>query len=413
MLSEMAIRNAKPGDKAKKLSDGGGLFLMVTPAGGRWWRLNYRFNGRQKTLSLGVYPHVSLREAREKREAAKKLLSQGTDPGAARKEAKAAAVASAAAEQLERENTFELAAERWYAHHGKKVVPATLQKSRMYLDVLKRKLAGIPISQLDRKILVDAVQVIQGQLSPHFARRAAGILKNVLDLALNEGRIAEHRAYELAKVLQPVKTTHRAALINPAELGALLRKIWGYQGEAYSVSYCLKILPYLALRSVEIRGARWSELDLDAGLWTIPATRHEHGGGMKMRVEHLVTLPGQVVGLFREMKQKQALLYGDCELCFPSPRSPLRPITGESLIVALKVIHGSKNISVHGFRASFSTLAREQGFNAEHIEKQLAHQLKDAVEAAYNRATYAEPRRRMMQAWADYLDELRTANAGS
>ena len=169
----------------------------------------------------------------------------------------------------------------------------------------------------------------------------------------------------------------------------------------------MRILPYLALRSEEIRGARWAEIDLENAVWTVPAKRNEHGGGMKMRIEHTVSLPHQVVSLFRELKDKQAMLLGECELCFPSPRAKSRQITSESLICALKVIHGTPDISVHGFRSSFSTLAREKGFNPDHVEKQLAHQLKDAVVAAYNKAEYLEPRRKMMQEWADYLDELR------
>jgi integrase len=188
-----------------------------------------------------------------------------------------------------------------------------------------------------------------------------------------------------------------------------LRKIHQYEGEGFSVSYCLKILPYLALRSEEIRGARWLEIDLDAAVWTIPAMRHEYGGGMKMRIEHIIPLPRQTIELFGELKKLQTMTLGDCERCFPSPRAKGRQITSESLLVALKVIHGNSDISVHGFRTTFSTLARERGFNPAHIEKQLSHKEGNGVIEAYDRSTYFEQRRRMMQEWADYLDELRAA----
>ena len=396
-LTDVFLRGVKATGKVQKHADGGGLYLFVSAGGGKLWRMDYRFAGKRKTLSFGAYPAISLKDARSRREEARELIARGIDPGEQKKQSKA------------ERYTFEAAGNRWYEHHAEVTVPATHKKSRMYLDALNKKIGGRALPELDRKTLVDAVQAIQGELSVHFAHRAAGVLKNVIEHAYNEGRATECHAYGLAKVLKPYKATNRAALINPAEFGALLRKIWTYEGGGFSVAYCLKILPYLALRSEEIRGARWTELDLDAALWTVPATRHEHGGGMKMRKEHAVPLPNQVVSLFRELREKQARLWGDCELCFPSPRTRSRHITSESLMCALKVLHGQPDITIHGFRTSFSTLAREKGFNPDHVEKQLAHQLKDAVVAAYNKAEYLEPRRRMMQSWADYLDGLRAA----
>jgi integrase len=394
-LTDTFLRGLKATGKVQKYSDGGGLYLHVSPTGGRLWRMGYRFGGKQKTLSFGAHPAVGLKAARQKREEAKEQLAKGIDPGEQKKQAKA------------ERYTFEAAGERWYEHHAEVTVPTTHKKSRMYLEALNKKIGRRALPELDRKTLVDAVQAIQGEVSVHFAHRAAGVLKNVIEHAYNEGRATECHAYGLAKALKPYKVTNRAALINPAEFGGLLRKIWNYKGEGFSVPYCLKILPYLALRSEEIRGARWSELDLETALWIVPATRHEHGGGMKMRIEHTVPLSRQVVNLFRELREKQAALLGDCELCFPSPRASSRQITSESLMCALKAIHGLPDISIHGFRSSFSTLAREKGFNPDHVEKQLAHQLKDSVEAAYNKAEYLEPRRKMMQEWADYLDHIR------
>ena len=397
--TDVYLRAIKPGNP-QKIGFGGRLYLHVastgSPAtGGMSWRMNYFFDGKDKTLTLGKYPAVGIKDARTRRDEAKEQLAKGIDPAVDKKLAKA------------ERYTFEAAGERWYEHHVEVTVPATHKKSRMFLDALNKKIGGRALPELDRKSLVDAVQAIQGGVSIHFAHRAAGVLKNVIEHAYNEGRATECHAYGLSKALRPYKVTNRAALINPAEFGELLRKIWNYRGAGFSVPYCLKILPYLALRSEEIRGARWSELDLDAALWIVPATRHEHGGGMKMRIEHTVPLPRQVVSLFRELREKQIELLGDCELCFPSPRAKSRHITSESLMCALKVIHGLPNITIHGFRSSFSTLAREKGFNPDHVEKQLAHQLKDSVEAAYNKAEYLEPRRKMMQEWANYLDSLR------
>ena len=393
------LRSVKPGNP-QKIGFGGRLYMHITSTGspttgGMSWRMNYVFDGKNKTLSLGKYPAVTIKDARSRRDEAKESLAKGIDPGEQKKQAKAT------------RDTFHAAGERWDEHHSERTVPATHKKSRMYLEALNRKIGERALPELDRKSLVEAIQAIQNEISIHFAHRAAGVLKNVIEHAYNEGRVAECHAYGLAKTLRPYKATNRAALINPAEFGDLLKKIWNYTGEGYSVAYCLKILPYLALRSQEIRGARWAELDLDAALWTVPATRHEDGGGMKMRIEHTVPLPWQVVSLFRELREKQRAFLGDCELCFPSPRAQSRHITSESLMCALKVIHGTPDITVHGFRTSFSTLAREKGFNPDHVEKQLAHQLKDSVEAAYNKAEYVEPRRRMMQEWADYLDSLK------
>ena len=395
------LRGIKPGNP-QKIGFGGRLYLDISATGspttgGMSWRMNYvsPTSGKQQTLTLGKYPTIGIAEARRLRDEAKGLLAKGKDPGEQKKEAKA------------ERYTFEAAGKRWYEHHATEIEPSTQKTVRMYLDALNKRVGGRALPELDRKTLVATVQAIQDDISIYFAHRAAGVLKNVLEHAYNEGRATECHAYELAKTLKAHKPKNRAALIKPSDFGELLRKIWSYGGEGYSVSYCLRILPYLALRSTEIRGARWSELDLDNAIWTVPAKRHEHGGGMKMRIEHTVPLAHQVVSLFRELKDKQAATLGECELCFPSPRAKSRQITSESLICALKVLHGNPDISVHGFRSSFSTLAREKGFNPDHVEKQLAHQLKDAVVAAYNRAEYLEPRRKMMQTWADYLDGLK------
>jgi integrase len=377
--------------------------LEVAPSGGKWWRLKYRFADKEKRLSLGTYPAVCLKDARSRRDEAKKVLARDIDPS---EQKKADKEASKAAEHNAR-LTLTVVGNQWFEQYCADTVPATQKKTRWYLDTLFEYFGNEHFAGLERKILVDAVKDIQDKISPHMAHRTAGVLNRICLYAWDCGYTDRNLADRLAKALKPQKVKHRAALIAPQEVGSLLRKIHQYSGEGFSVAYCLKILPDLALRSEEIRGARWVEIDLDAALWRIPAMRHEFGGGMKMRIEHQIPLARQVVELFKELKHLQSMITGDSDLCFPSPRSKGRHITSESLLVALKVIHGDSAISTHGFRTTFSTLARENGFNPAHIEKQLAHKEGNNVIEAYDRSTYFEQRRAEMQSWADYLDSLR------
>jgi integrase len=403
-LTDTGIKNAKPKEKPYKLFDGGGMYLEVAPSGGKLWRLKYRFNGKEKRIAFGVYPATGLREARQRREAARELLARGIDPSEQKKADREAAKAAERDVRL----TFAVIGDQWFEKHCADTVPTTQKKTRWYLDTLFEYIGNEPFAGLERKTLVDAVKDLQDRISPHMAHRAAGVLNRVCLYAWDCGYTDRNLADRISSALKPHKGKHRAALIAPQEVGNLLRKIHQYEGEGFSVSYCLKLLPYLALRSEEIRGARWVEMDLDAAVWTIPAMRHEHGGGMKMRIEHPIPLPRQTVELFRELKRLQAMTMGDCDLCFPSPRAKGRQITSESLLVALKVIHGNGNISVHGFRTTFSTLARERGFHPAHIEKQLSHKEGNGGIEAYDRSTYFEQRRVEMQAWADYLDSLKS-----
>ena len=218
-------------------------------------------------------------------------------------------------------------------------------------------------------------------------------------------------ADRIVTTLKPIPRKHRASITDPEKVGGLLRRIQGYGGAGLSVKYCLNILPYLPLRSEEIRLAKWEELNLDEAIWNVPGKRNTHGGGMKMRVGHTLPLSRQVVDLFRELKRLQDMS-GGCELCFPSVRSTTRPITAEGLLASLRDMGYSKEeMTIHGFRTMFSTLARENNFNPDHIEKQLAHKEPNAVVEAYDRSQYFEQRRVLMQAWADYLDGLREQTA--
>ncbi|MDR2161730.1 MAG: integrase arm-type DNA-binding domain-containing protein, partial [Desulfovibrio sp.] len=368
LLTDAKLRNLKANGKVQKHPDGNGLYAFVgkKSLGVSWW-MAYRFEGKPKTLTLGKYPMTSLAEARERCFEARRLLEQGIDPCERKKEAREAALSA----EREAAMTFAAIGNQWFEKHCADTVPATQKKTRWYLDTLFEYVGNEPFAGLERKALVDAVRDIQDKISPHMAHRTAGVLNRVCLFAWDCGYADRNLADRISSALKPQKVKHRAALIAPKEVGNLLQKIHQYSGEGFSVAYCLKILPYLALRSEEIRGARWTEIDLDTAVWTIPAMRHEYGGGMKMRIEHAIPLSRQVVELVKELKRLQSLTLGICDLCFPSPRAKGRHITSESLLVALKVIHGSSDISVHGFRTTFATLARERGFNPAHIEKQL------------------------------------------
>ncbi|MDR1685019.1 MAG: integrase arm-type DNA-binding domain-containing protein [Desulfovibrio sp.] len=407
-LTDAKLRNLKADGTVQKHSDGDGLYAYIgrRSLGVAWWQA-YRFNGKPKTLTLGKYPEIGLAEARKKSFEARQLLERGIDPGEQKKTERSAALAAERAAAM----TVSVVGNQWFEKHSAEIVPITQKKLRWYLDTIFKYIGEIPFIHLERKTLVDAVKDIQDKTSPHMAHRIAGVLNRVCLYAWDCGYTDRNLADRISNALKPQKAKHRAALITPAEVGMLLQKIYQYRGAGLSVSYCLKILPYLALRSEEIRGARWEEIDPDTAVWTIPAMRHEYGGGMKMRIAHTIPLSRQVVSLFKELKEFQRIVIGDCDLCFPSPRFNGRRITSESLMVALKVIHGSSDISVHGFRTTFSTLARERGFNAAHVEKQLAHRERDSVIEAYDRSTYFEQRRGDMQEWADYLDELRDGSA--
>jgi integrase len=404
MLTDAKLRVLKANGRIQKISDGNGLYAYLgTKSRGVSWQMAYRFGGKQKVFTIGRYPETGLAEARKKCFEARQLLEHGIDPGEQKKADKAALAEAECNASL----TFAAIGNQWFAKHCADTVPSTQEKTRWYLDTLFEYFGNIPFAGLERKTLVDAVKDIQDKVSPHMAHRAAGVLNRVCLYAWDCGYTDHNLVDRISSALKPQKVKHRAALIAPKEVGSLLQKINQYAGVGFSVAYCLKILPYLALRSEEIRGARWTELDLNAAVWTVPAMRHEYGGGMKMRIEHVIPLSRQAVELFKELKNLQTMTQGDCELCFPSPRAKGRHITSESLLVALKVIHGSNNISVHGFRTTFSTLARERGFNPAHIEKQLSHKEENGVIEAYDRSTYFEQRRIDMQKWADYLDELR------
>ena len=393
-LTDTTIRAAKPKEKRYKLADGEGLYIEVAPTGGKWWRIKYRFGGKEKRLSLGVYPAVGLKEARSRTAGIKDLLRRGIDPGEERKAAKAEMLA----QEIARGQTFEAVAREW---HSKRSCGWTPRSAKGVMQKLEGsifpELGPRPIAELGAPDFLAVVQKTEARGCFEMARRLAQLCGQVTRYARLAGIVQADAASGLTEALTPSPVRHHATITNPKEIGVLLRAIDDYPGEVVT-RYALKILPYVFVRSGELRGALWAEIDLDAATWLIPAER------MKKRRPHVVPLSPQVVRLFRELRE----VTGNGPLAFPSTFSATRCLTDMGLLNALRRMgYGKETMSIHGFRGMASTLLNEQGYRPDVIEVQLAHGERNAVRAAYNHADYLAERRTMMEAWADYLDELR------
>ena len=399
-LSIKAIEAARPKDRPYKLSDGEGLYLYVSPSGGRLWRLDYRCNGRRGTASFGAYPAVGLKEARERRDEARRLLAAGIDPGEEKKRVK---VAAASAER-EQSLTFEAVAREWF---GRKTANLTGGYRRQILSRLENHLfpymGGRPFSALEPADILNAVRHTEERGAVEMSHRLVQLSAQVCRYARLCGYATYDAAAGLNEALPPIPPkVHRSAIVDPAGIGGLLRAIGAYEGDI-SIRYALRILPYVFLRSQELRGAAWPEINLEAAEWTVPA------GRMKMRKAHVVPLARQVVELFTALRE----FSGDGGLVFPSPFSRTRCISNMGLLNAIRRMgYGQDEMTVHGFRGMASTLLNERGYRPDVIEAQLAHGERNNIRAAYNHAQYLPERRQMMQEWADYLDSLRDSATG-
>jgi integrase len=372
------------------------MFLLCTPTGGKLWRLKYRIAGKEKLLALGAYPDVSLKEARARREEAKEQLAKGIDPGESKKEAKSAAIAEA----KERAATFEAVAREWYA---KKMSSFSDGHRKKILSRLENQLFPVlgnkPFAGIEPGDILAAVNKAEERGAIETAHRLAQLAGQVCRYARLVGYTKYDAAAGLSEALPPVRTIHYAAITNPHEIGALLRSIDAYAGDI-SIMHALRMLPYVFVRSGELRAAEWKEIDLDAAEWVIPA------GRMKMKRPHVVPLARQMVKLLSVMREH----FGHDKLVFPSPYSASRCISDMGLLNALRRMgYGQDEMTIHGFRSMASTLLNEHGYRSDVIEAQLSHGEKNAIRAAYNHAEYMPERRRMMQEWADYLDGLREA----
>jgi integrase len=391
-LSDTAIRNAKPADKPRKLADGGGLYIEVAPSGGKWWRFKYRFEGKEKRLSLGVYPDVGLKDARKKHAEARELLAAGVDPSANKKAVKAAQGVRAANsfETVARE-WFDKHAPRWKENHSSKII------RRLEVDIFPW-LGACPVGEIVAPDLLATIRRIESRGALETAHRALANCGQVFRYAIATGRAQRDTAADLRGSLPPVKEKHHASITDPKAIGELLRDIEGYQG-AFITRCALRLAPLVFLRPGELRKAEWAEIDLDKAEWRIPAAR------MKMNAVHIVPLATQAVAILREIQP----LTGEGKYVFPGARTTTRPMSENAVLAALRRMdYATDEMTGHGFRSMASTLLNEQGFNRDAIERQLAHAERDGVRAAYNYAEYLPERKRMMQQWADYLDALKT-----
>lgn len=391
-LTDTAIKAFKPEAKPRKYADGGGLFLLVQPHGSKLWRMKYRFDGKEKLLSFGDYPAVSLRAARARREDARELLAQGIDPSEHRKEAKAQRMA-------ETEHTLEAIAREWFATKAPGWAPSHADKiiRRLERDIFPW-LGGEPITAITAPALLNVIRRIESRGNGETAHRALQDCGQVFRYGIVTGRCERDPAADLRGALAPVQVEHFAAIIDPVELGALLRAIDAFRGTLV-VQSALKIAPLLFVRPGELRKAEWSEFDFDKAEWSIPAER------MKARRAHMVPLASQAVAILKALQP----LTGRQKHVFAG-RDPMKPMSDAAVNAALRRMgyNTKTEITGHGFRAGARTILHEVlGVDAAVIEHQLAHAVPDALGAAYNRTKFLPQRRAMMQQWADYLDKIK------
>ena len=392
MLTPSAVTNAKPRAKPYKLADERGLFLLVRSNGSRWWRFKYRRPGTHKEnlLSLGVYPDVSLRKARERRDEARRLLADGIDPGDKRK-----------AEQAAGAETFEAIAREWFAKYSPNWAPGHSSKiiRRLELDVFPW-IGGKPIVSITAPDVLTVLRRIESRGVIETAYRAKTNIGQVMRYAIATGRANLDPTPSLRGALAPSPERHHATITDPDRIGELLRAIDAYAGD-YVTRAALLLAPLVFVRPGELRHAEWAEIDLDAGEWRIPADK------MKMRAPHIVPLASQAVATLRDLQP----LTGSGRYVFPGMRDRKKALSDMALNAAFKRMgFDGQTFTAHGFRAMARTILDERlGFRPDYIEHQLAHAVKDANGRAYNRTSFLPERRKMMQAWADYLDALRTA----
>lgn len=390
-LTDTAIRRSSPGPKAYKLFDGGGLHLLVTPAGGKLWRWKYRFQGTEKQLAIGSYPEISLADARERHAAARKKLANGIDPMAER-------VAEKTALKVATEHTFEKVAEQWLEHWSgnKSARHSATTRNRLRANVYP-VLGNRPIAEIEPMELVQLAKGVEARGASDMAKRILQIVGMIFRYAVAHGFSSRNPNAEirLADILRPTRKTNMAR-IDAKELPALLRAIEVYEGRQLT-RLAMKLMALTFVRTSELICARWDEFDIDARRWSIPAAR------MKMKTPHIVPLSTQAI----EVLELLRTIPGSEKLVFPGEQNAKKSMSNMTILKALERMGYKGRQTGHGFRGLASTLLHEQGYNHDHIELQLAHAPRNEVSAAYNHALYLEPRDRMMQDWADFLDRTR------
>lgn len=392
MLTDTKVKQAKPRDKDYKLADEKGLFLLVKKNGAKYWRVKYRFAGKEKMLALGVYPEVSLKEARNGRDKARQQLRAGTDPSAARKAEKLANVEAGA-------NSFKAIATEWFdvklADKSKSYRDRSLRalEKNLYPSIGQR-----PISEITPPELLSCLRKIESRGALEMAKRTKQVAGLVFRYAISTGRAERDPSQDLAGALQPSNKRHFAAITEPKAAGRLMLAIEGFEGTA-TVKAALRLSPLLFCRPGELRHMEWSEINWDESRWELPAEK------MKMRQPHIVPLAKQAVEILKEQEK----FTGNGRYVFPSARGRSRPLSDNGVRTALRTLgYDNETMTAHGFRAMARTILDEVlGVPPEHIEAQLAHKPHGPLGAAYNRSKYLADRVLMMQRWADYLDALK------
>ena len=400
-LTDTRIRSAKPEQRPVRLYDDRGLYLEVSPKGGRWWRLKYSFDGKARLLSLGTYPDTGLRAVRDKRDQARRLIAQGVDPSAARKAEKASRSEIVV-------NGFEAVAREWHATiHLAQVSAGHAARTliRLEQDVFPW-VGGLPVGEIKAPQLLQAMRRIEARGAIETAHRALQACGQVFRYAIATGRADRDPTPELRGALKPVLVKHMAAITDPKRVGDLLRAIESYKGMPITRA-ALQLAPLVFVRPGELRKAEWIEFDLDAAQWRIPAARIKRTKQEKLSGSaHVVPLSRQALAILRELQP----LTGHGRYLFPSPRTGERPMSDNCVLSALRRMGFPRDeMTGHGFRAMARTLLAER-LNVDEavIEAQLAHAVKDSLGRAYNRTAFLEQRCKMLQSWADYLDKLRT-----
>lgn len=391
-LFATTVTSARPREREYKLTDGAGLYLLVKPNGRKLWRLNYAYFGKQRTLSFGAWPDVGLADARERRDEARKQIAAGLDPSHEAKLAEARAM-------LSEENSFKLVAEEWVGKQEREgMAEITLSKIRWLLAKAYPRIGNRPVAKITAQEVLAVLRSIEATGRYESARRMRNVLSRVFRYAIATTRAEIDPARDLRGALTVPKAKHLAAITTPKGAGELMRAIEGYTGHVITL-FGLRLSAHLFVRPGELRQAEWSEFDFDRSVWNIPEQK------MKMRRPHRVPLSTQVTALFEQLWE----LTGTGRYCFPSFRSPRRPMSENTVNAALRALgFGQEEMTAHGFRAMAATLLNETGkFNPDAIERQLAHMETNAIRRAYTRGEYWGERVRMMQYWSDQLDEMR------
>lgn len=397
LLSDLEIRKAKREATAYQMSDGRGLFLLVTPAGGKLWRWKYRYQGAQKQMSYGRYPDVPLALARERHDAARKLLASGTDPMAQRKSERAAAATEDAA-------SFATVAKLWLEHWSVGKSPRHVDTTRRRLEANTLPMLGArPIAEIEAPELVRMVKAIEKRGASDLAKRALETTGQIFRYGIAHGYAKRNPAADI-KPGDVLKSRRKVnfARVDARELPELLKAVEVYRGSVVT-RLAMKLMALTFPRTSEMLGAHWSEIDLDARRWNIPAER------MKMGKPHIIPLASQSLEILELLRS----ISGGGELLFPGDRDPRKPMSNWTILMALRRMGYQGRQTGHGFRGIASTILHEQGFQHDHIELQLAHAPRNQVSASYNHALYLKPRAKMMQHWADYLEKAQRATVAA